>query len=105
MNFRVGQKVVCVDDSRLPDEPGPYVVKGNVYTIIEIYEEDTIQEGVSPHLLFAELPVVEKDPWTRGYFAGCFRPAVEGKTDTGMAILKQILSDVKAGKVKEIVDA
>jgi len=37
--------------------------------------------------------------------ASRFRPLVERKTDTGMAILKSILDEVNAGKVREIADA
>lgn len=89
MNFRVGQKVVCVDDdwSRLsqvhrccaPNRPS----RGNTYTIRAMsYVVDGRQT-----VLLEEIKngIVEwKAPWGKqepAFYIGRFRPLVEKKTD------------------------
>lgn len=92
MNFRVGQRVVCVDASprRFPSSP---LVIGEIYTIT----------GIFPN--FPSVTVAEARGLNcRGdFWADRFRPLVERKTDTGMAILKSILADAENYKVRETV--
>lgn len=69
MNFRVGQKVVCVDDSQRNEQP-PRVKKGNIYSISEITCEG---RGV----WVAELP---RRAGYMGFYSDRFRPLVTRKT-------------------------
>lgn len=103
-NFRVGQKVVCMDDA--PRSPRRYKEnfpkKGVVYTVRGF---DPLAAGVS---IFLEEVCNEPKQYNNGYGecsfrADRFRPAVERKTDTGMAILKSILEDADNYKVTETV--
>ena len=76
-NFRVGQKVVCVDDS-LPANPWhcAYPLKKNqIYIISSLEGPDHIAIDGS----------------RRAWQNWRFRPLVDRKTDTGMAILTKIL--------------
>jgi hypothetical protein len=66
MTFRVGQKVVCVNDS-CQYWTRPWIRKGHVYTVSHFADN-----GV--HL-------VESPGKPRGFFSWRFRPAVERKTD------------------------
>jgi hypothetical protein len=90
MNFRVGQKVVCVSVHmnwrtrlsylfRPPRSSLPEL--GSVYTVANSYFDDQNQTTM---IELVELPA----PWDRGWLAGfnaaCFRPAVERKTDISM---------------------
>lgn len=94
MNFRVGQKVVCVLEPLMCNPK--HLKKGEVYTISKA-------GLISPST--GEPLVALKEHGDQGYFARRFRPLVERKTDTGIAILKSILDEVNAGKVREIADA
>lgn len=83
MAFRVGQKVVCVDASPGRHGYAPrYVNEGEVYTVSRL----TISND-GPALRLIE---VNFDPldWL---LCHRFRPVVEKSTDTGMAILREIL--------------
>ncbi len=97
MAFYVGQKVVCIVGftrlARGRDETFP--IKGEVYTIREIKLDsggDTclrLQEIVNTPRYYAE-------GFTEMAFdAELFRPLVEKGTDTGMAILKEIVRTQK----------
>lgn len=93
MAFRVGQKVVCVDDSaelgkRLIINPALSagwkndLKRGEVYTFLSYAKHPNSNH---PALHVAEINRV----WP---FAACrFRPVVEKSTDAGMAILREIL--------------
>lgn len=103
MNFRVGQKVVCVDDTWV----NPYWIKntpnkpllGAVYTIRCIRAG---RRGCS--VLIEEISnPLHSSGIELGFYARRFRPLVERKTDTGMSILKSILADAENYKVKETV--
>lgn len=94
MSFQVGQKVACVDAS--PCRGGCCLcplVEGKVYTITHI-NPDPDQFGdigvelfeVSPPKSYFHQP---------GFRSTRFRPVVERKTDTGMAILTKILDGVR----------
>jgi hypothetical protein len=86
MNFRVGQKVVCVDDCN--GRPGTDLGlgydnglrNGSVYTVTKLWTN-----GGDAYCALAE---IEKDGW----HAGRFRPAVERKT--GISVFTKILDDV-----------
>lgn len=114
MNFRVGQKVVCVD-ARDTAEFSPFptincgmdgLAEGTVYTIRRL--------GDFRGVFCLWLEEIKRPLRTRGeierfgesgYCAARFRHLVEKKTDAGMAILKTILDEVNAEKHREIVDA
>lgn len=91
MAFRVGQKVVCVDDAppRFCDKlhmPN-WLTKGAQYTIRKSCPEFGVHlfEVVNPIADFFE---------KRGeghWDPARFRPLIEKKTETGMAILQEIL--------------
>lgn len=79
-NFRVGQKVVCVDarSKRLGGAPlHAWPTEGQVYTI---------SGGYSKFVYLSELG------WP-AFYADRFRPAVERGEETGMSILRKILTD------------
>jgi hypothetical protein len=97
MAFRVGQKVVCVNAE--PDTPAGYewlyngdmdgLTKGDVYTIRRITKTRRPGYGAFDGIRLCEIVRKGNDP---AYFAARFRPAVERKTDTGFAILTEILN-------------
>ena len=100
MNFRVGQKGVCVDASpTYVGHPVPLTL-GAIYTIETVVFACGLQ-GVS----LREVKSFADRHHRAEFLASRFRPLVERKTDTGMAILKSILDEVNAGKVREIADA
>lgn len=83
--FRVGQKVVCVDDSWRTPGPGwgrtEAIVRGQVYTVHKCF----IDEDGDAIVWLAE---VRRDKRVRffwgegiGYLSARFRPVVERKTD------------------------
>mgnify|MGYP003496429940 CR=1 FL=1 len=89
--FKVGQKVVCVDDSQTPgcvwkaDKPR----KGSVYSVTEV--------GIHP--LYGHLQLgfseIKNSPLKYGrYAARRFRPVVERKTD--ISIFTAMLNPAKA---------
>lgn len=92
MAFKVGQKVVCVNDQFKPLDSKVFSalpVKGQIYTIRLIYGPNVHGYG----FLLAEITGM---PWPgdgeeRGFLATRFRPLVEKSTETGMAILRGIL--------------
>ena len=96
MTFRIGQKVVCVDDVPRagfdgwhPDCDIPQ--KGSVYTVREI----GLTVYGDPGLKLEEIRCCVRSSGNEHvdtfYFAQRFRPVVERKTETGMAILREIL--------------
>lgn len=95
-NFRVGQKVVCVDDC-FPSTHLALPVRGAVYTVREIVPDWfpgrtalRLEEIINPETPWSDLTMSEV-----AFNARRFRPLVEKKTDTGMSILTQILRDVE----------
>jgi hypothetical protein len=88
MTFRVGQKVVCVDDTPPSLGRALLIKKGAIYTVTDSFEW-LGQEG----LLFAEI-----DPKGGvGWHAWRFRPIVSRKTD--ISALKALL--VPGAKIRE----
>lgn len=80
-SFRVGQPVVCVDDS-LPANPwhcAHPLKKNGTYVIRSLQGPDHI----------------DIDGSGRAWQNWRFRPAVEPKCEAGMAILTKILDDVR----------
>jgi hypothetical protein len=100
MNFRVGQKVICVNNEwdnvwdrirafffRPP--PGNLVV-GEIYTICNIiWDEWNEDEQYTIEVL--ECPHPANDYWEAGFDPKCFRPLVERKTD--ISIFRDMLID------------
>jgi hypothetical protein len=84
MTFRVGQKVVCVDDRHSGEWSAQWVKIGSVYTVAAV--------GVEPHLPTAHLRGIEYitirlvGVMKPGSFASVrFRPIVERRTDISFA--------------------
>lgn len=98
MAFRVGQKVVYIDDhddqsweGRRPN----HVREKEIYTI-RWCGEYNFENGPSPAVYLSEV----KNPKSRWFDGSCsepafgaerFRPLIEKSTDTGMAVLREIL--------------
>lgn len=74
MTFRVGQKVVCVDDSGHEYLPyvAPRLFRGKIYTIAMARINDYGTQSVG---------LVECNNGEWGYYSNRFRPLVERKTD------------------------
>lgn len=87
--FRIGQRVVCVDDGTpFPTVSSP-LTKGNVYTV---RATDDRPHSKGQAIALAEIRVEASAPLLTGFFySSRFRPVIERKTDTGMAILREIL--------------
>lgn len=94
MAFRVGQKVVCVDDKH-PANPDPMPIAGKVYTIRGFSRADFGEDG----LLLEEVATgaLHSNGNERGYMIRRFRPIVERKTD--ISCLKALL--VPGTKISE----
>lgn len=85
MAFRVGQKVVCVDDRRVDHNViSAPLVSGTIYRVRKVSGNGLCVEEI----LGAPYPN-EFSEWA--FFIYRFRPVVEKSTDTGMAILHEIL--------------
>lgn len=95
-NFRVGQKVVCIDAA-----PGGWgfaenLILNAVYTVSEFRPPSMGRISPTERGKFAAVRVAEITLSPGDWFlASRFRPAVERKTDTGMAILTKILDDAR----------
>lgn len=94
--FRVGQKVVCVDDKPwmgVPWKEGGQPVVGEIYTITGIVIDDDSDEIL--HLAEIKRGPVARRSWGAlvGYGAHRFRPAVDRPTD--IAIFKALLNPTK----------
>lgn len=100
MAFRVGMKVTCIDDVFWSgrDPRCNYPVKGDIYTIRSFDHNRPgcespvglrLEEIINPILPY---PGGDDEtsfpPWR-------FRPLIERKTDTGMAILRKLLDGNK----------
>lgn len=101
MNFRVGQKVVCVNDNNGPGVGsicrGHRVVSmtcklenGVIYTVRSL---GTCWQDGSPGIRLHEIarPIASITGEELCFFAHRFRPVIEKSTDTGMAVLREIL--------------
>ena len=105
-NFRVGQKVVCVDDSDPVGSAGWHARKGTkfglshgkVYTIEGIYEAPGFYNGKLENSVCLSLAELKKPPppihpWADGFNAKRFRPVVQRKTD--ISVFKALLTPSK----------
>lgn len=101
-NFRVGQKVVCVDDapfsggwhSRNGIQHG--LKLGCVYTVVRVYEQQVYFKGDLVMCWNLSLQELKKPLGPRvgdGFCSARFRPVVERKTD--ISIFKAILTGKK----------
>ena len=86
MAFHVGQKVVCVDVTGLAPGPWKYPKKGGIYTV----------DGYGPHwsgrcgVILREIQN-NFDGVMQPFKPHRFRPLINKSTETGMAILREIL--------------
>jgi hypothetical protein len=105
MAFRVGQKVVCVDDGgtnagiivrRRDGKIAPFdgtlhgLRKGQIYTVSGFDPPSYPEFCQEQEIILSEIN--RGCPITRGFRSSRFRPVQS--TDTGMAILEQIRRDV-----------
>jgi hypothetical protein len=90
-NFRVGQKVVCVNDSMSAYGVTSPLKKGSVYTVSDVMF-GTSWRGPDTGLILVGVPCVAQ--FVRGYSASRFRPVVERKTD--ISIFKAMLNPKQA---------
>jgi hypothetical protein len=85
--FHIGQRVVCIRDSRSDEFDGPK--KDEVCTIRQMAICPTTQtEAV--RLVEYSCPLIPELQAEGAYRADRFRPAIERKTDTGFAVLEEI---------------
>ena len=103
MMFRIGQKVVCVDDSGMADHPNvskvsALPIKGAIYTVRGFAPPDFLRDDLFG-LLLEEIIGKIHPIWNEeyGFRQVRFRPIVERKTD--IAIFKKML--VPASKQTE----
>lgn len=94
-NFRVGQKVVCVDDE-FPGGRHPDLFGGGVYTITAIVDSNGSYRGEIDRSRAALLLKEVRDKyawpgrgWTDRFRADRFRPLVAKKTD--ISIFQEML--------------
>ncbi len=103
-NFRVGQKVVCIDDrydayrayligACRVQSGDPYVKRGTIYTIREI----GCVHHCAPSLLCVRVVELKTDDEDSPLAAARFRPVVERKTD--ISVFQHLLDEVNTGKV------
>lgn len=103
-NFRVGQKVVCVDDAESGEQyPGVIVFSGLdglrngvVYTIRSVFIDPFFNEPVVrlEEIYRRPLASYKGKQYEGGFAPRRFRPVAERKTD--IAIFKAMLEDKKA---------
>ena len=88
-NFRVGQKVIVVRDgpSRFDGTPSK-LRNGDVHVVTKVWN---CRVWNWPCVLLADV----EPPGTYAFDATRFRPVQERSTETGMAILKEILRTAK----------
>lgn len=104
MSFRVGQKVVCVDDDPHGDN-GIFPTKGKIYTIAWSGQWRHPAYGdTNPcvHLVEIKRPASKQIFCVVPYLASRFRPVAERKTD--ISIFKAMLKDTKAPALVRVPD-
>jgi hypothetical protein len=110
MVFHVGQKVVCVDADDTSAHGRKELSEGSVYTVRWVGQNDRkhparpeLSNTVGVRLI--EIPI--RSHGDNPFSALRFRPLVSKSTETGMAILREILDrenvDDKVSDVIEIV--
>jgi hypothetical protein len=101
-NFRVGQKVVCVDDAFPGHElclADTLLRAGYIYTIAAVVAESCVSRpGPYPgiHLVEINRPLSKHDGRVLAYRASRFRPIVERKTDISIFTKMLTKDTVKA---------
>jgi len=93
MAFHVGQKVVCVDATNFRNPHLSYLTNGKYPCLGMVY---TIRGFTPSAMILLEGMHCAPYSWTTHYGEGGwlpwrFRPVIEKSTDTGMAILREIL--------------
>jgi len=108
--FRIGQKVVCIDDKpRNPSQVRPGITtpkKGIVYTIRDIYESVTKSGKVGLILEEIKNPTNEKFGKELGFNADRFKPLISPESEAfADAVLekikKEIEKDIEIGITKD----
>jgi hypothetical protein len=111
MSFRIGQKVVCINDSDTHTESIKELSKGQVYTVarcwlfvpsrlLALAGEFTPYKGVSLHEVGPRVwPITGEDI---PFDVARFRPLIERKKETDIGFALDIL-DKANGKVREPV--
>jgi hypothetical protein len=92
MAFRVGQKVVCIDNGMGAMDASPYLQKGDVYTV------------TASRIDLVGWPVIGLAGVRYQWSAERFRPIVERKTDISIftAMLNPSLEDVASVILHEV---
>lgn len=85
-NFRVGQKVVCVE-TKYREE---FLSEGAVYTIADVIGR-RLAHSFDGAGYFTAL-VLDEVENINGFDARRFRPAIERGTESGMSILRNLLN-------------
>lgn len=92
MAFKIGQKVVCVDNApswgTVSEMDGLEI--GIVYTIRDFIAHQATGE-IGIRLCEIRRKVSGADQYEQPYWHRRFRPVIERKTETGMAVLREIL--------------
>lgn len=90
--FRLGQKVVCIDDSKnsAGDESG--LRKGSIYTINAVFPFQARDEDYGVQLY--EIVAPHSPYHLHAFRASRFRPIVDGKTD--ISIFREMLKPSRA---------
>lgn len=88
MSFHVGQRVVCVDDSGYPERHSYDPAKGQVFTI----KASLAYDGQAVVELYEVRP---RPGWLPFYLARRFRPIIERKRKTSIAVFKKMLAPNK----------
>jgi len=110
MNFRIGQKVVCINDGTLDPtrlSAGRWIKAGNIYTIRWLGEfpwKPDRQKDRAIRLVEINRGGSRQDEWSDYPFSlSRFRPTIERSTEIGMAILRKVAAD--AAKRRNLVIA
>ena len=102
-DWRVGMKVVCVDDSLLLPVVGRSALpkRGGVYTIRSIFK-DPFWGNLALHLFEVRNPVCRWDPqpFESGFGAHRFRPVINPEAD-----LSEFEAILRGVEKREVVDA
>lgn len=107
MSFRVGMKVVCVEDPLslwekieqwLYPQPGDDPILGEIYTVSNVYRAPCGTLGLE---LF-ELYSPADEHWGPGFAATGFRPVVTRKTD--ISVFTEIARDLTKRKPVKITE-
>lgn len=85
-NFRVGQKVVCINSSRCDR-----LTDGLIYTVSKVWNWPSFSH-LDGETVMSGINLVEVEAEHDAFDARRFRPVVEPGTETGMSILRELLN-------------